>query len=488
MSRFGTRIHLYAIVTKKLKENPLMISEKLDFLMQITNTSNSVLGRAVSFDPSYISKIRRGIRKAPVTDAFIDPASELIARRLTDSRKRRIVSGTILGDSSLPSDTAECAAIIKKWLTANENDSSLEALLTGIANLPSNKISIPSPSQSNEKSHTPSESKVEIFYGNEGKREAVKSFLKKVILNSENVPYLLLFSNEDMKWMYESPSFASEWAALLVTILRKNITIKIIHTVQRDLNDMLEAVKKWMPLYTEGNIEPYYCPKIRDDIYRRSVFIAPGLAAVTSTSVLTGTEKMANLLFTDIAAVNAFEEELRAYMTLCKPLMKIYKNGGDMFMNICIKLFEKDNALNIAGAYPLFFLLPKKYLKEAADDFSKLKKDFIKLLKRGVKVREIFCEPLFREKNVTIWPGVDIEYTEEVWREHLNEVLKLRDEFDNYTPLISSTHIDIMEIIAAEDNNAAVMTPRPVVFDVFESNICASIYEYIGRIPGRNIG
>ena len=89
---------------------------------------------------------------------------------------------------------------------------------------------------------------------------------------------------------------------------------------------------------------------------------------------------------------------------------------------------------------------------------------------------------------MTIWPGVDIEYTEEVWREHLNEVLKLRDEFDNYTPLISSTHIDIMEIIAAEDNNAAVMTPRPVVFDVFESNICASIYEYIGRIPGRNIG
>jgi len=291
-----------------------------------------------------------------------------------------------------------------------------------------------------------------------------------------------------MKWMYESPSFVSEWAALLVTVLRNNITIKIIHTVQRDLNDMLEAVKKWMPLYTEGNIEPYYCPKIRDDIYRRSVFIAPGLAAVTSTSVLTGTEKMANLLFTDIAAVNAFEEELRAYMTLCKPLMKIYKNDGDMFMDICIKLFEKDNALNIAGAYPLFFLLPKKYLNEAAEDFSKLKKDFIKLLKRGVKVREIFCEPLFREKNVTIWPGVDIEYTEEVWREHLNEVLKLRDEFDNYTPLISSTHLDIMEIIAAEDNNAAVMTPRPVVFDVFESNICASIYEYIGRIPGKNIG
>ena len=35
-----------------------MTSEKLDILMKITDTKNSALGRALSFDPSYIGRIR----------------------------------------------------------------------------------------------------------------------------------------------------------------------------------------------------------------------------------------------------------------------------------------------------------------------------------------------------------------------------------------------------------------------------------------------
>ena len=40
-----------------------MFGKKLDFLMTITNTKNSTLGRVLSFDPSYISRIRNGSRK-----------------------------------------------------------------------------------------------------------------------------------------------------------------------------------------------------------------------------------------------------------------------------------------------------------------------------------------------------------------------------------------------------------------------------------------
>lgn len=38
--------------------------EKLDFLMNITRTSNSALGQKVKLDASYISRLRKGQRGA----------------------------------------------------------------------------------------------------------------------------------------------------------------------------------------------------------------------------------------------------------------------------------------------------------------------------------------------------------------------------------------------------------------------------------------
>ena len=37
-----------------------IIGDKLNFLMLLTETKNNILGKAISFDPSYISRIRTG--------------------------------------------------------------------------------------------------------------------------------------------------------------------------------------------------------------------------------------------------------------------------------------------------------------------------------------------------------------------------------------------------------------------------------------------
>ena len=45
--------------------------EKIDVLLKIINTPNSVLGKHLSFDASYISRIRSGQRRIPRNHPFL---------------------------------------------------------------------------------------------------------------------------------------------------------------------------------------------------------------------------------------------------------------------------------------------------------------------------------------------------------------------------------------------------------------------------------
>ena len=60
----------------------MTLAEKLDFLMTLTATSNSTLGRALSYDASYISRVRAGKRGLPRRQPFVQPAAEYFARKI----------------------------------------------------------------------------------------------------------------------------------------------------------------------------------------------------------------------------------------------------------------------------------------------------------------------------------------------------------------------------------------------------------------------
>lgn len=53
-----------------------MFDKKLDLLMKLLSVSNSELAKAVYIDPSYISKLRKGKRKAPKSSEFLFDISD----------------------------------------------------------------------------------------------------------------------------------------------------------------------------------------------------------------------------------------------------------------------------------------------------------------------------------------------------------------------------------------------------------------------------
>ena len=202
------------------------------------------------------------------------------------------------------------------------------------------------------------------LFGNAGKRRAVEQFFQ-LILQEKEPQTLLLFSDENMEWMYEDPQFAKRWTMLFLKVLEKGNRVKIIHTVNRGMNEILEAVMKWVPIYMTGAIEPYFYPPLRDDLFQHTLFIAPKTAAVVSVSVQQQTEGMLNEFITDKDALEALVKQYDRHFALCSPLMQIIteKNLSDL-------VYQMRGIDGLAGettircVMPPLFALPKLLVEE----------------------------------------------------------------------------------------------------------------------------
>ncbi|CDZ75438.1 Hypothetical protein ING2D1G_1300 [Peptoniphilus sp. ING2-D1G] len=167
----------------------------------------------------------------------------------------------------------------------------------------------------------------------------------------------------------------------------------MIHTLTRDINELMEAMIKWIPIYTSGAIEPYYYPRLRDGLFQRTLFIAPKTAAITSSSVQNHTEGMLNQLITDGRAIEALSKEYDRYFDLCRPLMKIYTES-DMhrFANV-MELFRQEKGdVCIRCKVPPLFVIPESVINMSGDKNSelyKLWKSSVSIFRSSVKRNQI---------------------------------------------------------------------------------------------------
>lgn len=93
-----------------------MFSEKLNFLMCVTNSKNSSLAAAANIDASLISRLRRGDRSLPKGQNYLNNIAKYLARRITGDFQKKIVCRTFCIDE-IPHGEDEFAALIVKWLT-----------------------------------------------------------------------------------------------------------------------------------------------------------------------------------------------------------------------------------------------------------------------------------------------------------------------------------------------------------------------------------
>lgn len=302
------------------------IIDKFNFLMRVTETKNNKLGKAISFDPSYISRIRSGTRNIPKHKRFIQPVAAYFANAVRTAGQKEALADNICPGKSWPEDISAATSLIAEWLE--------------------------------EAKYASPEDEQIFFFGNSGKRACCLRFLTELVDFNEPVT-LLLHSEEDMRWIYEDSKFLNSWAALLQAILQNGGKIVIVHTLKRTLGEMLASISRWSPLYASGSIDAWYCPRLRDNIFRRSLFIARGRSAIIAQT--SGVANRLNILIRNPEAVKALEDDFEDFLSTCRPLMKIYNTANHRYFASVLSQFKNEESpLLQFHATPSWLAMPKE--------------------------------------------------------------------------------------------------------------------------------
>jgi len=479
--------------------------EKLDFLMNITKTSNSALGKKVKLDASYVSRLRKGQRSALKDMTCIKSMAEYFARNCKEDYQRKAISEALKISTAL-ADNDALSEHISKWLTdENKDDSTTVAnFLSGFSKLNSKPVTPNIFQQLNVTAEYPQED-ISVYYGVDGKRQAAVYFLSEVI--AQNKPQtLLLFSDEATDWMTADRDFAAQWAFLMTELLSKGNRIKIIHTVSRDLDEMLNAIRQWMPLYMTGLIESYFYPKKRDGIFKQTLFISPDVSAVISSSIGTSIEHAANMLIRNKNMISAYAEEFGQYLNLCKPLMKIYTAKDKEAYFKTLMEYEKEKSNSIIKTESLSILtMPENVvsgiiarISNKEVDFGELREHRKRLFENNLKgnsyteIIQLFDVEHIKNEKIKVASsemllGDTAHYNLEEYILHLEHLVFLLGKYDNFHISLIKEESEVKYMVYAREELGAIVAKTsapPFILAINEANLATAFWDFLQSLIG----
>lgn len=471
-----------------------MFSKRFDVIMNIAEVSNSVLGRDVHMSPSYIGRLRSGVRPLPKNHDYIPSICRYLAKHIVKDYQILSLQKLIGIDEKSLSSVEDTAIYIEKWLLEKEDQGVMAAdiLLNAFSAIETAERPIGDKTQLNISS-----TGEECFFGNEGKRKAVEEFFL-LVLQAKKPRTLLLYSDESMDWLLEDELFAKRWAQLFQQIILQGNRVKVIHTLSRDINDMVEAVSKWLPIYMTGMVAPYYYPRLRDGVFNQTLFIAPGIAAITSSSVAQDTNGMLNLLLRSPTSIAALNLEYDNYMKLCRPLMHIFteRNMGEL-EKFYYEFNDNEADVCIYSKVPPLFTMPETLVREMAsgqgtDELVGLwEKELEQYQSRLMKHSVTICLPA-KDTDVTdskrfcfseagVLESRNYTYSDAQYRQHLEYLNEWEKGCDNLrVKHISKVQENVVLYVIDGIGAIVIKLNKPMVaFVVDERNITNALWDYL---------
>lgn len=261
---------------------------------------------------------------------------------------------------------------------------------------------------------------------------------------------------------------------------------------------MLEAVKKWLPVYATGAIEPFYYPRLRDGLFQRTMFIAPKTAAILSSSVRQETSSNVNLYLTRKDDLAALTSEYVNLLQVCKPLMRIYgSRQAEAFFQSAAQLFAvKEDAIYYSRMPPLFAMpeqlalaLSRSSRISGLFELWRESLDKFEASADTCKTTVLLLEPKLTVGNTELvqlplceMHGLDAtQYTPSMYAQHIDNLLRMERRYNTLTVIFKDDIAENALLYSKEYAGTLITTTGSpnCAFSINEQNMAAAFWTYL---------
>ncbi|MBQ9642957.1 MAG: hypothetical protein IJV26_02840 [Lachnospiraceae bacterium] len=464
-------------------------AERLDSVMTLSELSNVRLSQLLHADASLISRYRSGMRSPQSNPVIAEQLSHILLDRVLRTGKMQDLAGMM----KIPAGEID-EETFSEWLfrpdeLPERNMHIAEDMLGFFDSYTADSGRALPPWEAAAALVNP-EAARPVYIGTAGLREAVLRFLGDAV--KERAPRLLLYSDEDQSWMTGDPAFLMSWASLMSACVRNGTQIQIVHNIDRDLGEMNDAIRGWLPLYMSGMIESYSSTKPRDRRFSHTIFLSPGRACIEAFHTA-GTESGGVYRYnTEPEILSICESEYQTLLKKSQPLMRAvsarpYEGSSDLAV-----------IQNVLSAASMSEELVRSFHEPALTAYWQSAHDALQQRLKDVSVKVCECVPLVPPEKLLIPEGQDtpkdysldsaaveaipgcpqLYYTPEQYALHIREIIRLSEACPNYRfyPL-PETPFPNIRLSISKDCTQVIHALRPELSFGFSHPLLCTAFE-----------
>lgn len=208
----------------------------------------------------------------------------------------------------------------------------------------------------------PQESEFNVFIGESGKRDAVRTFLDIAMTESNQV--LWLFTQEDCHWLSSDHEYILDWQKRNFRVLQRNNTIHVIHPVDKQYRQLVEMMIRWIPLHLYGDAIAYYIPRYLDEQVKMSIFLIEGKMALLNITTDNCTRQLRSYMFMDSNMLDNLKDVLACLFQQSNRMFERYQcQNNDQFFKVFEQLFQPKIPMYYFCGEPVPFLTDNTLLQ-----------------------------------------------------------------------------------------------------------------------------
>lgn len=298
----------------------------LNELLDAFAISNMELARYLSYDASYLSRIRSGQRSPRDAAAFALSVGRFVARRCQNGGGREQLAALI--EASLPADAGneEYARRVAQYLCEGmslENAGNMDRFLQKIDEFDLEEYIRVIHFDEMKAPTSPIQLPTARFYtGLPELMEAQLDFLKATVLSRSTSP-VAMYSDLPMTEMSKDSQFPKKWMFGMAMMLKKRLRLNMIHNVDRPFHEMMLGLESFIPMYMTGQISPYYLSGMQTSAFRHMLWVS-GAAALQGECIAGHIGDGRLYLTNRKTEVAHYQKQAGQLLKRASPLMEIY--------------------------------------------------------------------------------------------------------------------------------------------------------------------